>query len=108
LSECSHSLPRSRTSSPSRRIAPISGRSSARGPTTSSRRVTWGRIDLDAEVPDDHEVRAIAAVIDKLDLRGLHADVRARRRDRRRTSHRPKILLGLWVYATRISPGFAP
>jgi transposase len=52
-------------------------------------------VDLDAEVPadhevraigwtsmsrcpPDHEVRAIAAVIDKVDLRGLYADVRAR------------------------------
>ena len=40
--------------------------------------ITWGRVDLDAEVPADHEVRAIAAVVDKLDLRGLYADVRAR------------------------------
>ena len=29
-------------------------------------------------MPADHGVRAIAAVIDKLDLRGLYADVRAR------------------------------
>jgi hypothetical protein len=27
---------------------------------------TWGRVDLDAEVPADHEVRATAAVVDKL------------------------------------------
>ena len=40
--------------------------------------ITWGRVDLDAEVPADHEVRAIAAVVDKLDLRELYADVRAR------------------------------
>ena len=40
--------------------------------------ITWGRVDLDAEVPADHAVRAIAAVIDQLDLRGLYADVRAR------------------------------
>jgi len=32
--------------------------------------ITWGRVDLDAEVPADHAVRAIAAVVDKLDLRG--------------------------------------
>jgi hypothetical protein len=33
--------------------------------------LTWGRVDLDAEVPADHEVRAIAAVVDQLDLREL-------------------------------------
>ena len=32
--------------------------------------ITWGRVDLDAEVPADHGVRAIATVVDKLDLRG--------------------------------------
>jgi hypothetical protein len=39
--------------------------------------ITWRRVDFDAEVPADHEVRAIAAVVDKIDLRGLYADVRA-------------------------------
>ena len=34
--------------------------------------ITWGQVDLDAELPADHEVRAIAAVVDKLDLRGLY------------------------------------
>jgi transposase len=62
--------------------------------------ITWGRVDLDAEVPADHEVRAIAAVVDKLDLRGLHADVRARGEIAGAPATDPKILLGLWVYAT--------
>jgi transposase len=52
--------------------------------------ITWGRVDLDAEVPADHEVRAIAAVVDKLDLRGLYADVRARGEIAARTRHRPQ------------------
>ena len=51
--------------------------------------IIWGRVDLDAEVPADHEVRAIAAVVDKLDLRGLYADVRARG-EIARTNHRPQ------------------
>jgi len=34
-------------------------------------------LDLGAEVPADHEVRAITAVVGKLDLRELYADVRA-------------------------------
>ena len=40
--------------------------------------ITWGRVDLDAEVPAEHAVRAIAAVVDQLDLRSLYSDVRAR------------------------------
>lgn len=59
--------------------------------------ITWGRVDLDAEVPADHEVRAIAAVVDKLDLRGLYADVRARGETAGAPATDPKILLGLWV-----------
>jgi transposase len=62
--------------------------------------ITWGRVDLDAEVPADHEVRAIAAVVDKLDLRGLYAEVRARGEIAGAPATDPKILLGLWVYAT--------
>jgi transposase len=62
--------------------------------------ITWGRVDLDAEVPADHQVRAIAAVVDKLDLRGLYAEVRARGENAGAPATDPKILLGLWVYAT--------
>ena len=54
--------------------------------------ITWGRVDLDAEVPVDHEVRAIAAVVDKLDLRGLYADVRARGEIAGAPATDPKIL----------------
>ena len=57
--------------------------------------ITWGRVDLDAEVPGDHEVRAIAAVVDQLDLRGLYADVRARSEIAGAPATDPKILLGL-------------
>ena len=60
----------------------------------------WGRVDLDAEVPADHPVRAIAAVVDQLDLRGLYADVRARGETAGAAAIDPKILLGLWIYAT--------
>jgi len=61
--------------------------------------ITWGRVDLDAEVPADHEVRAIVAVVDKLDLRELYADVRARGEIAGAPATDPKILLGLWGYA---------
>ena len=51
-------------------------------------------------MPADHEVRAIAAVVDKLDLRGRYADVRARGEIAGAPDTDPKIVLGLWVYAT--------
>jgi hypothetical protein len=59
-----------------------------------------GWVDLDAELLADHEVRAIAAVIDKLDLRGLYADVRARSEDSGAPAADPKIRLRLCGYAT--------
>jgi transposase len=58
------------------------------------------RVDLDAKVPADHEVRAIAAVVDKLDLRWLYTEVRARGEIAGAPATDPKILPGLWVYAT--------
>ena len=57
--------------------------------------IAWGRVDLDAEVPADHEVRAIA-VVDQLDLRGLYADVRARGEIAGAPATAPQIALGLW------------
>jgi hypothetical protein len=51
-------------------------------------------------VPADHEVRAIAAVVDKLDLRGRYADVRARGEIAGAPATAPKILLGLWAHTT--------
>ena len=58
--------------------------------------MTWGRVDLDAELPADHPARAIMAVLDKLDLRGLYAGVRARGETAGAAAIDPKILLGLW------------
>ena len=55
----------------------------------------------------DHEVRAIAAVVDQLDLRGLCADVRARGEIAGAPATDPKIviLVGLRVHATRDGVG---
>jgi transposase len=61
--------------------------------------ITWGRVDLDAELPAGHEVRAIAAVVDQLDLRALYAEVRARGETAGAPATDPRILLGLWIYA---------
>ena len=60
----------------------------------------WGRIDLDAQVPHDHPVRAIAAVIDRLDLSKLYARIDARDSNPGAPAIDPKLLLSLWVYAT--------
>jgi transposase len=67
--------------------------------------ITWVRVDLDAEVPADHAVRAITAVVDQLDLRNLHAEVRARGETAGAAAIDPRVLLGLWVYATSAGVG---
>lgn len=60
----------------------------------------WGRVDLDAALPAAHPARAIVAVIERLDLRGLYSQVRARGEVAGTPPIDPKILLALWVFAT--------
>lgn len=62
--------------------------------------VTWGRIDLDAALPQDHSARSIWAVIEKLDLSLLYAQIEARDEVAGAAAIDPKILLALWVFAT--------
>ncbi len=62
--------------------------------------LAWGRIDLDAQVSYDDPVRAIAAVIERLDLSKLYARIDARDSNPGAPAIDPKLLLGLWVYAT--------
>src|SRR3972149_11379267 len=40
--------------------------------------IAWGRIDLNAAIPEDHPARAIWAVVDRLDLSALYAQTEAR------------------------------
>jgi transposase len=67
----------------------------------------WGRIDLDAQLPDDHPARAICAVIERFDLSALYVPIEARDEMAGAPAIDPKILLGLWVYATSEGEGSA-
>jgi transposase len=69
--------------------------------------LAWGRIDLDAQVPDDHPARALCAVIERLDLSALYAQIEARDEVAGAPAIDPKILFGLWVYATSEGEGSA-
>lgn len=69
--------------------------------------VTWGRIDLNAALPQDHSARAIWSVIEKLDLSALYAQIEARGEIAGASAIDPKILLGLWVFATSEGEGSA-
>jgi transposase len=62
--------------------------------------IAWGRIDLNATLPEDHPVRAIWAVVERLDLSALYAQIAARDEVAGAPAIDPKILLSLWIYAT--------
>lgn len=62
--------------------------------------LAWGPIDVDAQLPQDHPARAIAAVIERLDLGKFYAPIEARQGEPGAPAIDPKILLTLWVFAT--------
>ncbi|MGH7166794.1 MAG: IS1182 family transposase [Nitrospiraceae bacterium] len=62
--------------------------------------ISWGRIDLNATLPEDHPARTIWAVVERLDLSALYAQIEARDDCAGAPAIDPKILLTLWVYAT--------
>ena len=62
--------------------------------------ITWGRIDLGAMLPEDHPARSIWAVVERLELSALYAQIEARDEVAGAPAIDPKILLALWVYAT--------
>jgi transposase len=62
--------------------------------------ICWGPIDVDATLPADHPARAIWAVVERLDLSALYAQIEARDDVAGAPAIDPKVLLALWVYAT--------
>ena len=69
--------------------------------------MAWGRIDLDAQLPEDHPARAICAVIERMDLSALYIPIEAREEVAGASAIDPKILLQLWVYGTSEGEGSA-
>jgi transposase len=64
-------------------------------------------VDLEALIPADHPVRVIWAYVQKLDLRPLEEQVRAREHGPGQAPASPRLLLGLWLYATSQGIGSA-
>lgn len=69
--------------------------------------LSWGPIDLDATLPQDHPARSIWAVVERLELSALYAQIRARDDVAGASAIDPKILLALWIYATSDGEGSA-
>ena len=87
--------------------APADPKRGARLREADRAQLAWGRIDLEAQLPDDHPARAIWAVIERLDLAALYAPIEARDEVAGAPAIDPKLLLGLWVYATSEGEGSA-
>ena len=104
LSAVTPALP---STTPSLAPAPVDPKRGTRLREANRAQLAWGRIDLDAQLPDDHPVRAICAVTARLDLSALYAHIEARDQRAGAPAIDPKILLGLWVYATSEGEGSA-
>jgi transposase len=69
--------------------------------------LSWGPIDVDSMLPQDHPARAIWAVVDQLDLSALYVPIQAREEVAGAPAIDPKVLLALWVYGTSDGEGSA-
>jgi transposase len=94
-------------SAPAPRSTPAPSQEGARLRTAQRGQLGWGPVDLDAVLPADHTARAIWAVMERLDLAALYADIRARDAVAGAPAIDPKVLLALWVYATSEGEGSA-
>jgi hypothetical protein len=59
--------------------------------------ISWGRIDLDAQLAEEHPARAIWSVVERLNLSALYQQIEARDQVAGASAIDPKILLVLWV-----------
>lgn len=67
----------------------------------------WDQIDLESQIEADHLARVIWAFVERLDLSGLYAVIRARDDVAGRPTADPKVLLAVWLYATAEGIGSA-
>lgn len=63
--------------------------------------------DLESLLPTDHPARSIWAMVERMDLGALYASIRARDGLPGRSATDPKIMVALWIYATKEGVGQA-
>ncbi len=100
-------FPLSPADAPAARPPRINPKRGARIRQAQRSQLEWGRIDIEALLPEEHPARAIWAVIERLDLSALYAQIEARDDVAGASVIDPKILLALWVYATSEGEGSA-
>ena len=64
-------------------------------------------MDLEALLPADHRARLVWRFVETLDLTGFYQAIRSRDGEAGRPAADPKVLLGLWLYATLEGVGAA-
>lgn len=64
-------------------------------------------MDLEALVPDDHPVRAIWALVERLDLSEFYEEIAARGSTPGRSATDPRVMLALWLFANSEGVGSA-
>jgi transposase len=92
---------------PAARPTPADPQRGARLREAERGQIAWGRIDLEATLPAEHPARAIWAVVARLDLCALYAQIAARDEVAGAPAIDPQLLLALWVYATSEGEGSA-
>ena len=63
--------------------------------------IEWAPRELDAVLPPDHPARAIWAVLEQMDLSSFYGDIKAVADRPGRPASDPKVLLALWLFATK-------
>ena len=71
------------------------------------RQVMLRSVDLESLLDNDHEARALWALLERLDLSAFYAKVKARGSAPGRSATDPRLLLCLWTYATSQGVGSA-
>jgi len=64
-------------------------------------------VDLDSLLPADHRARMLWAMVERLELSAFYEEIVARGSEPGRPATDPKVLLGLWLYATADGVGSA-
>src|SRR4030042_719716 len=61
--------------------------------------------EFDRLIPDDHEVRTIWAVVERMDLSAFYDEIQARGSAPGRSATDPKIPIAVWLYAAQNGVG---
>lgn len=85
----------------------MSPREEPRVETADRRQVRLVPLDLESLLPPEHQARQIWAFLEKLDLSGFYARIRAAGSNAGRPATDPKVLLALWLYAISDGVGSA-